>query len=107
MSSFQQSAAAVIDERLNLAALLVELERLRKQVRTAELARSPRVDRRKKRRFGGLKLEGAYAVAKSIRKSSICFPDSSCAINQRGLFPRPAQVSGGSAGFLSFGKACG
>ena len=44
----------------------------------------------------------ACAVAKSIRKSSICFPDLSCADNQRGLFPRPAQVSDGSAGFLYF-----
>jgi hypothetical protein len=34
-----------------------------------------------------LKLKVAYA-AKSIRKSSICFPDLSCAVNQRGLFPR-------------------
>jgi hypothetical protein len=40
MSSFQQSAAAAIDERLNdLAAQLCELERLREQVRKAELAR--------------------------------------------------------------------
>jgi hypothetical protein len=51
MSSFQQSAAAVIDERLNLVALLIELERLREQVRTAELARSPRIDRRKRTRI--------------------------------------------------------
>jgi hypothetical protein len=51
MSSFLQSAAAVIDERLNLVALLVELERLREQVRKAELARSPRVDRRKRTRI--------------------------------------------------------
>jgi hypothetical protein len=35
MSSFQQSAAAVIDERLNFVVLLVELERLREQVRKA------------------------------------------------------------------------
>ena len=47
MSSFQQSAAAVIDARLNLLALLRELERLRGQVKKAELIRSPRVDRRK------------------------------------------------------------
>jgi hypothetical protein len=39
MSSFQQSAAATIDERLNLLAQLCELERLREQVRKAELAR--------------------------------------------------------------------
>ena len=31
MRSFQPSAAAVIDERLNLVALLRELERLREQ----------------------------------------------------------------------------
>jgi hypothetical protein len=35
--------------------------------------------------------ENAYsapcAVAKSIRKSSICFPDLSCAANRRGFFP--------------------
>jgi len=56
MSSFQQSAAAVIDERLNLVALLVELEQLREQVRTAELARSPRIDRRKRTRIRWLEL---------------------------------------------------
>jgi hypothetical protein len=56
MSSFQQSAAAVIDERLNLVALLVELERLREKVRTAELARSPRIDRRKRTRIRWLEL---------------------------------------------------
>jgi hypothetical protein len=39
MRSFQPSAAAVIDERLNLVALLRELERLREQVRKAELPR--------------------------------------------------------------------
>ena len=50
MSSFQQIAAALIDERLNLVVLLRELERLREQVRKAELARSPRVDRRKRTR---------------------------------------------------------
>jgi len=51
MSTFQQSAAAVIDESLNLVALLRELERLREQVRIAELARSQRVDRRKRTRI--------------------------------------------------------
>jgi hypothetical protein len=56
MSSFQQSAAAVIDERLNLVVLLVELERLREQVRQAELARSPRMDRRKRMRIRWLEL---------------------------------------------------
>jgi hypothetical protein len=35
--------------------------------------------------------EAAYATAKSIRKSSICFPDLSCAVSQRGFFPRAAQ----------------
>ncbi len=56
MRSFQPSAAAVIDERLNLVALLRELERLREQVRKAELARSPRVDRRKRARIRWLEL---------------------------------------------------
>src|SRR3981189_2919463 len=56
MSSLQQRAAAVIDERLNLVALLRELERLREQVRKAELARSPRVDRRKRTRIRWLEL---------------------------------------------------
>jgi hypothetical protein len=57
MSSFQQSAAAVIDERLNLVALLRELERLREQVRKAELAlRSRRADRRKRTRIRWLEL---------------------------------------------------
>jgi hypothetical protein len=50
MLSFQPSAAAVIDESLNLFAQLRELERLREQVRKAELARSPRADRRKRTR---------------------------------------------------------
>jgi hypothetical protein len=51
MRSFQPSAGAVIDESLNLVALLRELERLREQVRKAELARSLRVDRRKRTRI--------------------------------------------------------
>jgi hypothetical protein len=51
MRSFQPSAGAVIDESLNLVALLRELERLREQVRIAELARSLRVDRRKRTRI--------------------------------------------------------
>jgi hypothetical protein len=54
MRSFQPSAASVIAQSLNLVALLRELERLREQVRKAELARSLRVDRRKERAFGGL-----------------------------------------------------
>jgi hypothetical protein len=57
MSSFQQSAAAVIDERLNLIAQLCELERLREQVRKAEQARWPRVDRRKRTRIRWLELK--------------------------------------------------
>jgi hypothetical protein len=59
MSSFEQSAAAVIDKRLILVAQLSELERLREQVRKAEQARSPRVAAEKERAFGGLNLEGA------------------------------------------------
>jgi len=56
MSTFRQSAAAVIDQRLNLVALLLELEQLREQVRKAELARSLRVDRRKRTRIQWLEL---------------------------------------------------
>ena len=56
MSTFQQSAAAVIDQSLNLVALFRELERLREQVRKAELARSLRVDRRKRTRIRRLEL---------------------------------------------------
>jgi hypothetical protein len=57
MSSFQQSAAAVIEERLNLVALLRELEGLRERVRKAELAlRSRRADRRKRTRIRWLEL---------------------------------------------------
>ena len=51
MRSFQPSAGVVIDESLNLVALLRELERLREQVRIAVLARSLRVDRRKRTRI--------------------------------------------------------
>jgi hypothetical protein len=54
-----------------------------------------------------LKLQVAYAAAKTIRKSSIRFPDLSCAVSQRGFFPRPAQVSDGFAGFLYFGNTFG
>jgi hypothetical protein len=60
----------------------------------------------KSTRIPGLNLEAAYAVVKSIRKSSIRFPDLSCAVSQRGFFPRPAQVSDGSAEFLYFGNTC-
>jgi hypothetical protein len=42
-----------------------------------------------------------------IRKSSSFLPDLSCAVSQRGCFPRPAQVSAGWAGFLYFGNTCG
>src|SRR3954470_23076547 len=38
-----------------------------------------------------------------IKKSSSFFPDRSCAVNHRGCFPRPAQVSEGLWGFWYFG----
>jgi hypothetical protein len=60
MRSFQPSAAAVIDQRLNLVALLRQLERLREQVRKAELARSPRVDRKKRTRIRRLELRRRF-----------------------------------------------
>jgi hypothetical protein len=47
MSSFQR-LAAVTDATANLIVQLRELNELRERVRKAELARSPRVDRRKK-----------------------------------------------------------
>ena len=50
--------------------------------------------------------EAAYA-AKSIRKSSICLPDSSCTVSHRGCFPRPAHVSDGRDGLRYFGKTGG
>jgi hypothetical protein len=56
MSSFQQSAAAVLDERLNHVAQLCELVRLREQVRKAEQARLPRVERRKRAHVRWLEL---------------------------------------------------
>jgi hypothetical protein len=57
MRSFQQSAAALIDERLNFIALLRELEELRERVRKAELAlRSRRVERRKRTHIRSLEL---------------------------------------------------
>jgi hypothetical protein len=71
---------------LNLVALLRELERLREQVRKAELARSLRVDRRKRTRI------------RRLEHRRRC---------QRGFFPRPVQVSDGSAGFLNFGETFG
>jgi hypothetical protein len=49
----------------------------------------------------GRPLPCAAAVRRSddgrIRKSSSFFPDLSCAVSQRGCFPRPAQVSDGRA----------
>ena len=42
-----------------------------------------------------------------IRKSSSFFLALSCAVSQRGCFPRPAQVSDGLAGLLYFGNTCG
>jgi len=57
MRCFQPSAASVIDQSLNLVALLRELERLREQVRKAELARSLRVDRRKRTLIRRLELK--------------------------------------------------
>jgi hypothetical protein len=60
MRSFQPSAAAVVDQSLNLVALLRQLERLREQVRKAELARSLRVDRRKRTRIRRLELRRRF-----------------------------------------------
>jgi hypothetical protein len=60
MSSFRQSAAAVLNQRLNLVALLREVEQLREQVRKAELARSLRVDRRKRTRIRRLELRRRF-----------------------------------------------
>jgi hypothetical protein len=49
----------------------------------------------------------AYAAAKSIRNSSICLPDSSCAVSHCGCFPRPAHVCDGRVGLRYFGKTGG
>jgi hypothetical protein len=50
MNSFEQSAAAVIDQRLNLVAQLSELERLREQVWKAEQsAQNVRLSKQRKR----------------------------------------------------------
>ena len=50
MSSFEQRAAAVIDQRLNLVAQLSELERLREQVWKAEQsAQNVRPSKQRKR----------------------------------------------------------
>jgi hypothetical protein len=43
------------------------------------------------------------ARADLIRKSSICFPDLSSKVSQRGCLPRPDHVSNGSSGFRHFG----
>jgi hypothetical protein len=48
----------------------------------------------------------AYA-ARLIRKSSIRLPDFNCAVSQRGVLPRPAQVSDGWSGFRYFGTTAG
>ena len=45
----------------------------------------------------------ALSEGGSIRKSLSFFPDLSCAVSQRGCFPRPVQVSDGCLGFLYFG----
>jgi hypothetical protein len=50
---------------------------------------------------------GYIAALPKIRKSSILFPEFSCAVSQRGFLPRPAQVSDGRAGFWNFGKTFG
>ena len=41
------------------------------------------------------------------RKSSIRLPDFNCAVSQRGVLPRPAQVSDGRSGFRYFGTTTG
>jgi hypothetical protein len=51
MRPFQPRAAAFINQRLNIVAMFRELEQLREHVRIAELARSLRVNRRKRRRL--------------------------------------------------------
>jgi hypothetical protein len=55
MSSFQR-LAAVTDASANLIAQLRELNELRERLRKAELARSPRVDRRRRTRIRWLEL---------------------------------------------------
>ena len=76
-----------------LAKLLSELHQLRAQLQKAEMPREHYTD--------------AYSVLDLIRKSSIRFPDLSCAVSQRGCFPRPDHVCDGSAGFLNFGRTFG
>jgi hypothetical protein len=48
----------------------------------------------------------AYAAC-LIRKSSIRLPDFRCAVSQRGVLPRPAQVSDGRSGLRYFGTTAG
>lgn len=48
----------------------------------------------------------AYATS-LIRKSSIRLPDFSFAASQRGVLPRPAQVSDGRSGLRNFGTTVG
>jgi hypothetical protein len=74
MRSVQPSAAAVIAESSNLVALLRELERLREQVRKVELARSLRVDRRKRTRIRRLEQEGGHAAANGFENRRSVFP---------------------------------
>jgi hypothetical protein len=58
VSSLEQHNAAVTDETSGLVAQLRELERLREQVRKAELAwRWWQIDRRKRKRIGRLEPE--------------------------------------------------
>ena len=47
------------------------------------------------------------STERAFRKSSSRFPELSCAVSQRGCFPRPDQVSKGSSGFLYFENTCG
>ncbi len=50
--------------------------------------------------------KSSYATC-LIRKSSIRLPDFNFAAGQRGVFPRPAQVSDGRSGFRNFGTTVG
>ena len=97
MNSLQRFAG-VVGITANLITQLRELEELRERVEESGTGPAIAADRAQKKNA----YTAACAVAKSIRKSSICFPELSCADNQRGLFPRPAQVSDGSTGFLYF-----
>jgi hypothetical protein len=68
-----------------------------------EVANAMKADLAKNSRIA----EPAYAAAKSIRKSSIRLPDSSCTVSHCGCFPRPVQVSEGRVGLRYFGKTGG